>query len=79
MTMRKWPLEHICLLLIGILLALAVPAWIARRLLGVTAVTTYTPILCVASLLVLLLSYYAIRHPGQTPPTDLGQSVPGSK
>jgi hypothetical protein len=41
----------------------------ARRVFGVAELTTVTPILCVASLVVLLLSYYAVRHPREIQPT----------
>ncbi len=67
--MRKWPLERICRWLIGVLLCVSVPAWMARRLFGVAELATFTPILSVASLLVLLLSYYAVRHPQVVQPT----------
>ena len=67
--MTRWPLERICRWLIGVLLFLSVPAWMARRVFGLVEVTTFTPALCVASLVVLLLSYYAARHPRAIQPT----------
>ncbi len=67
--MRKWPLERICRWLIGVLLFVSVPAWVARRVFGFAELATFTPILCVASLLVLMLSCYAVRHPQVIRPT----------
>jgi hypothetical protein len=43
----------------------------ARRVFGVAELTTFTPILCVASLVVLLLSYYAVRQPREIQPTGI--------
>jgi hypothetical protein len=65
----SWPLERVCRWLIVALLCLIVPAWMARRVFGVAELTMLTPILCLASLAVLLLSYYAIRHPREIQPT----------
>ncbi len=67
--MNKWPLERICRWLIGVLLCLSVPVWMAHRLFGFSEAATFTPILSVASLVVLLLSSYAVRHPQQVQPT----------